>query len=129
MNINGQQVLVKTTSQPQQVVVKTSTAQLTPVKQTVQTVMSTPTNQQIVKTIQIPSTTASTDGTVSEQAMLSGHPPGTMLKCVTAQVVQTQNGPRIVLQGLNDTKLDAQQTALIQQQVKQQLMKGKNILT
>lgn len=130
MNINGQQVLVKTTSQPQQVVVKTSQAQLTPVKQTVQTVVSTPTNQQIVKTIQIPATSvAAADNTASEQAMLAGHPPGTTLKCVTAQVVQTQNGPRIVLQGLNDTKLDAQQTALIQQQVKQQLMKGEHLTT
>lgn len=124
MNINGQQVLVKTTSQPQ-MVVKTSTPQLTPVKQTIQTVMSSPSNQHIVKTVQIPSTVNSTDSSIAEQTILAGHPPGTILKCVTAQVVQTQSGPRIVLQGLNDTKLDAQQTALIQQQVKQQLMKGK----
>lgn len=127
MNINGQQVLVKTTSQPQ-MVVKTTNSQLTPVKQTIQTVMSSPSNQHVVKTVQIPSTVTSTDGSISEQTILAGHPPGTILKCVTAQVVQTQSGPRIVLQGLNDTKLDAQQTALIQQQVKQQLMKGNDLI-
>jgi nucleosome-remodeling factor subunit BPTF len=126
MNINGQQVLVKTTNQPSMVV--KSPSQITPVKQIQQTVVSLPNQQQtVVKTVQMPTMVTSTDGNVSEQAILAGHPPGTILKCVTAQVVQTGNGPRIVLQGLNDTKLDAQQTQLIQQQVKQQLMKGEEV--
>lgn len=59
-----------------------------------------------------------------EQSLLQGQPPGTVIKCVTAQVIQTQNGPRIVLQGLQGNDFTQQQLALVQQQVKQQLLKG-----
>jgi nucleosome-remodeling factor subunit BPTF len=59
-----------------------------------------------------------------EQSLLQGQPPGTVIKCVTAQVIQTQNGPRIVLQGLQGSEFTQQQSALVQQQVKQQLLKG-----
>lgn len=129
MNLNGQQVLVKSVGNNQSVIVgqvKTSTAQVTPVKQTIHTstmVTSTP-NQHIVKTVQIPSLVNSSEQTASEQAMLAGHPPGTILKCVTAQVMQTPSGPRIVLQGLQGSDITPQQSQLLQQQVKQQLMKG-----
>lgn len=60
-----------------------------------------------------------------EQALLKGQPPGTVIKCVTAQVIQTTHGPRIVLQGLQGADFTQQQSALVQQQVKQQLLKGK----
>ena len=59
-----------------------------------------------------------------ENAMLAGQPPGTVIKCITAQVIQTQQGPRIVLQGLTGSNFTSQQLATIQQQVKQQLLKG-----
>lgn len=60
----------------------------------------------------------------TEQALLAGQPPGTVIKCVTAQVIQTEQGPRIVLQGLAGNDFTAAQLALVQQQVKQQLLKG-----
>lgn len=63
--------------------------------------------------------------TFSENSLLKGQPPGTVIKCVTAQVIQTQQGPRIVLQGLQGSDFTQQQSALVQQQVKQQLLKGK----
>lgn len=58
------------------------------------------------------------------EAELKKHPPGTVIKSVTAQVVQTADGPRIVLQGLSNKDLTPQQMALVQQQIKQQLLKG-----
>lgn len=60
--------------------------------------------------------------------LLAGQPPGTVIKCVTAQVIQTQQGPRIVLQGLQGADFTPQQLAAVQQQVKQQLLKGKTLL-
>lgn len=59
-----------------------------------------------------------------EQSLLAGQPPGTVIKCVTAQVIQTNQGPRIVLQGLQGADFTPQQLAAVQQQVKQQLLKG-----
>jgi nucleosome-remodeling factor subunit BPTF len=101
------------------------TQQVTPVKQTIQpTIITSSPNQQIVKTIQMPTLVSSGETGITEQQLLAGHPPGTVIKCVTAQVMQTQNGPRIVLQGLQGTEFTQQQTQLVQQQVKQQLMKG-----
>ena len=130
MNLNGQQVLVKSVGNNQSVIVgqvKTSTAQVTPVKQNIQaTVVSSP-SQQIVKTVQIQSTmnTGETAGVSEQSLMLANHPPGTIVKCVTAQVMQTPSGPRIVLQGLQGSDISPQQSQVLQQQVKQQLMKGK----
>lgn len=131
MNLNGQQVLVKSVGNNQSVIVgqvKTSTTQVTPVKQTIQqTVVTTsPSQQQIVKTIQLPTLVSASEQNATEQAMLAGHPPGTVVKCVTAQVMQTPSGPRIVLQGLQGSDISPQQSAVLQQQVKQQLMKGKS---
>jgi nucleosome-remodeling factor subunit BPTF len=60
-----------------------------------------------------------------EQQLLAGQPPGTVIKCVTAQVIQTTQGPRIVLQGLQGAEFTQQQLTVVQQQVKQQLLKGK----
>lgn len=56
---------------------------------------------------------------------MAGQPPGTVIKCITAQVVNTGQGPRIVLQGVQGTEFTQQQLALVQQQVKQQLLQGK----
>ncbi|XP_029040603.1 nucleosome-remodeling factor subunit NURF301 isoform X2 [Osmia bicornis bicornis] len=59
-----------------------------------------------------------------EASLLAGQPPGTVIKCVTAQVIQTTQGPRIVLQGLQGADFTPQQLAMVQQQVKQQLLKA-----
>lgn len=59
-----------------------------------------------------------------EASLLAGQPPGTIIKCVTAQVIQTAEGPRIVLQGLQGADFTPQQLNMVQQQVKQQLLKG-----
>ncbi|XP_050310711.1 nucleosome-remodeling factor subunit NURF301 isoform X3 [Anthonomus grandis grandis] len=61
---------------------------------------------------------------VTMEHLLQGQPPGTVIKCVTAQVIQTQQGPRIVLQGLQGADFTPQQLAAVQQQVKQQLLKA-----
>lgn len=137
MNMNGQQVLVKNVGSNQVIVgqVKSNQAQLTPVKQTI--VASPQQNQQqIVKTVQMQSIASPTETTSTSSAnpptssnehaaLLANHPPGTIIKCVTASVMQTASGPRIVLQGLQGTEFTQQQSLIVQQQVKQQLMKGK----
>jgi len=46
---------------------------------------------------------------------------------VTAQLVQTAQGPRIILQGLQGVQLEQAQLVAIQQQVKQQLLKQQGL--
>merc|ERR1719422_984150 len=46
---------------------------------------------------------------------------------VTAQLAQTPQGPRIILQGLQGVQLEQQQLVAIQQQVKQQLLRQQSI--
>lgn len=120
-----QQHIVKQTQIVQQ--------QTTSSPQVTSTVTSSPQQQQqqhqiVTRQIQIQQPIAQTDeqqmSAAVEQSLLAGQPPGTIIKCVTAQVVQTQNGPRIVLQGLQGSDFTQQQTQLVQQQVKQQLLKG-----
>ncbi|XP_063359454.1 nucleosome-remodeling factor subunit NURF301 [Cydia amplana] len=65
-----------------------------------------------------------TEDQITENRLLAGQPPGTVIKTVTAQVMQTSSGPRIVLQGLHGYSLTPQQLALVQHQVKQQLLKA-----
>ncbi|XP_031848361.1 nucleosome-remodeling factor subunit NURF301 E(bx) isoform X4 [Nomia melanderi] len=74
-------------------------------------------------TVSNQSSTAPAPGSV-EASLLAGQPPGTVIKCVTAQVIQTTQGPRIVLQGLQGADFTPQQLAMVQQQVKQQLLKA-----
>nr|XP_049695571.1 nucleosome-remodeling factor subunit NURF301 isoform X2 [Helicoverpa armigera] len=64
-----------------------------------------------------------TEDEIVEKRLLVGQPPGTVIKTVTAQVMQTSSGPSIVLQGLHGYSLTPQQLALVQHQVKQQLLK------
>jgi len=60
-----------------------------------------------------------------EKILLANQPPGTVIKCITAQVIQSQtHGNKIVLQGLQGNDFTPQQLQLVQQQVKQQLLKG-----
>ncbi|KAI5633082.1 PHD-finger domain-containing protein [Phthorimaea operculella] len=61
---------------------------------------------------------------IMEKKLLAGQPPGTVIKTVTAQVMQTSSGPSIVLQGLHGYNLTPQQLALVQHQVKQQLLRA-----
>ena len=139
--INGQQVLIRPTGNNQAQIV----AQLTPSapiaqQQPQQQILVSPIKQQAhevkaAQTVQQP--TVQQTSVISAKAssepldpqiehLLSGQPPGTVIKCVTAQVIQTQQGPRIVLQGLQGADFTPQQLAAVQQQVKQQLLKGIN---
>lgn len=60
-----------------------------------------------------------------EKLLLANQPPGTIIKCITAQVIQSPtHGNKIVLQGLQGNDFTPQQLQLVQQQVKQQLLKG-----
>ena len=144
--INGQQVLIRPTGNNQaQVVAQLTpgnltqlntgqTAVATPVKQVVSQpqqvdspkVVQTPQPQiqQQVKTATPRESVSQNDQATMEQ-LLAGQPPGTVIKCVTAQVIQTPQGPRIVLQGLQGADFTPQQLAAVQQQVKQQLLKGR----
>ncbi|XP_050664238.1 nucleosome-remodeling factor subunit NURF301 isoform X2 [Leptidea sinapis] len=65
-----------------------------------------------------------TEDQLVEKRLLAGQPPGTVIKAVTAQVMQTSSGPSIVLQGLHGYNLTPQQLGLVQHQVKQQLLKA-----
>lgn len=57
--------------------------------------------------------------------LLESQPAGTVIKCITAQVIQSATqGNKIVLQGLHGTDFTPQQLQLVQKQVKQQLLKG-----
>lgn len=134
--VNGQQVLIRQTGNNQAVVVAhikqqvDGPAQVVPVVQNVRQVEVSSSsanapnvsNELIQQTI-VPSSSGLPLNV--EQTLLKGQPQGTVIKCVTAQVIQTQQGPRIVLQGLQGSDFTAQQSALVQQQVKQQLLKGK----
>lgn len=135
--INGQQVLIRPTGNNQAQVV----AQLTPstiCSSQLQTTQATtpqpasPAKPPPLKQVEEPTkpiqqqennTSNQIDKNTMEQ-LLIGQPPGTVIKCVTAQVIQTQQGPRIVLQGLQGADFTQQQLATVQQQVKQQLLKG-----
>lgn len=61
---------------------------------------------------------------IVEKSLLVGQPPGTVIRTVTVQVMQTSSGPSIVLQGLHGYTLTPQQLMYVQQQVKQQLLKA-----
>lgn len=61
-----------------------------------------------------------------EKSLLQGQPPGTIIKCVTAEVTKNQNGPCIKLTGIQGSELTEHQMSLVHQQVKQQLVKKGN---
>lgn len=136
--LNGQQVLIRQTENNTAVVVghvkqqSDGPAQVVPIAtQKIGDTVQQPPPPTAVVTVQ-PSTTTTSNTSSGlplnvENSLLKGQPPGTVIKCVTAQVIQTQQGPRIVLQGLQGTDFTQQQSALVQQQVKQQLLKGKLI--
>ncbi|XP_061402352.1 nucleosome-remodeling factor subunit NURF301 [Musca vetustissima] len=140
--INGQQVIIKPLGNNQaQIVAHIKTQsdgnshivtssppenQISPAK-----TMSSPSTQQIQQETQPSPQIVSpqqvqppTHSMSIEESLLQGQPPGTVIKCVTAQVIQTDQGPRIVLQGLVGNDFTQQQLALVQQQVKQQLLKA-----
>ncbi|XP_030753207.1 nucleosome-remodeling factor subunit NURF301 isoform X3 [Sitophilus oryzae] len=150
--INGQQVLIRPTGNNQAQVVAQLTPgnitqaiqQATPIVQAQQQTTPlrnivpannqvtsptqvTPPTPQLAKTVKTPQKAAQPDTQIDKATMdhlLAGQPAGTVIKCVTAQVIQTQQGPRIVLQGLQGADFTPQQLAAVQQQVKQQLLKA-----
>lgn len=138
--INGQQVLIRPTGNNQAQIVAqltpsaVTTSQVSP-QQQVQQITQPVVQQQVITTAakqveqqaQQQSVAAKVDNSIDPATMehlLAGQPPGTVIKCVTAQVIQTQQGPRIVLQGLQGADFTPQQLAAVQQQVKQQLLKA-----
>lgn len=125
--INGQQVLIRPTGNNQaQVVAQLTPGNLTQLNSTQQTsVKQTTTTPQVEKSPIKPRENQPSGEQTTMEQLLVGQPPGTVIKCVTAQVIQTGQGPRIVLQGLQGADFTAQQLAAVQQQVKQQLLKGK----
>ncbi|XP_074105928.1 nucleosome-remodeling factor subunit NURF301 E(bx) isoform X2 [Cotesia typhae] len=115
---------------------QTPAAPTTPVTTRVQAPVNnvtpaTPAATPIGATTPVAATTAATTTTPTssipagtEASLLASQPPGTVIKCVTAQVIGTTHGPRIVLQGLQGADFTPQQLAMVQQQVKQQLVKA-----
>ncbi|XP_071445006.1 nucleosome-remodeling factor subunit NURF301 isoform X3 [Hetaerina americana] len=103
---------------PQTVV---STAEKSPVGK-VPTPPSSPKSP--VKIAQATAATTPTTPTATVTTPAATGTPGTVYQPATAQVVQTPQGPRIVLQGLARTDLSQQQMAQLQMQVKQQLFKA-----
>ncbi|XP_036150042.1 nucleosome-remodeling factor subunit NURF301 isoform X2 [Monomorium pharaonis] len=104
------------------------TMQTSTVAQSTTTVNASPTTTTATSTTSPVTTTQSsattpTPGSI-EASLLAGQPPGTIIKCVTAQVINTAEGPRIVLQGLQGSEFTPQQLNMVQQQVKQQLLKA-----
>ncbi|XP_047346621.1 nucleosome-remodeling factor subunit NURF301 isoform X1 [Vespa velutina] len=149
--IGGHQVVIRSTPTGNQIVhlnssnssiiVKNavSSNKQVPVLQTTQVITSTIAQTPETTSVNITSnslsstscTTSTTNQTTTvpppgsiEASLLAGQPPGTVIKCVTAQVIQTTQGPRIVLQGLQGADFTPQQLAMVQQQVKQQLLKA-----
>ncbi|XP_024944598.1 nucleosome-remodeling factor subunit NURF301 isoform X2 [Cephus cinctus] len=150
--IGGQQVVIRSTPTGNQIVqlnsansgiivknaatptkTQTATAQTSQGSPTVSQAAETPNSNAVsnTTTVTTPSTPAVTNTTPAapapgsvEASLLAGQPPGTVIKCVTAQVIQTTQGPRIVLQGLQGADFTPQQLAMVQQQVKQQLLKA-----
>ncbi|XP_077275780.1 nucleosome-remodeling factor subunit NURF301 E(bx) isoform X1 [Temnothorax americanus] len=101
--------------------------QTSTVAQSVATTNTSTTTTTAVSTASVTTTQSSattpTPGSI-EASLLAGQPPGTVIKCVTAQVISTAEGPRIVLQGLQGSDFTPQQLNMVQQQVKQQLLKA-----
>lgn len=139
--INGQQVLIRPTGNNQAQVVAqltpsticsnqlqaTTPQPASPAKAAPATTPPPPAKQEEpVKPVQQENNTSNQIDKNTMEQLLVGQPPGTVIKCVTAQVIQTQQGPRIVLQGLQGADFTQQQLAAVQQQVKQQLLKGKD---
>ncbi|CAH2086513.1 unnamed protein product [Euphydryas editha] len=136
--VNGQQVLIRPTGNNQAQIVAHigQSPSVAPVAAQVATPspaplpvpVSTPAPAPAVRPLAAlpPTTTPSplTEDQIMEKRLLAGQPPGTVIKTVTAQVMQTSSGPSIVLQGLHGYSLTPQQLALVQHQVKQQLLKA-----
>lgn len=135
--LNGQQVLIRTAVQQNVTSVKTpvikpappSPSKQPPLVASQQSGTSEKDDSSVVRTetqsnTQTPPQVKSHLTPEQEAVLLEGQPPGTIIKCITAQVLQTAQGPRIVLQGLSGANFTQQQLAVIQQQVKQQLLKA-----
>ncbi|XP_018314724.1 nucleosome-remodeling factor subunit NURF301 isoform X2 [Mycetomoellerius zeteki] len=97
------------------------------VAQSSTTTNTSPTTTTATSTMSVTTTQSSATTPIPgslEASLLVGQPPGTVIKCVTAQVISTAEGPRIVLQGLTGSDFTPQQLNMVQQQVKQQLLKA-----
>ena len=106
---NGKQVLISTTTaQPAAGTPTVSPAMVTP--------SATPTMVPALPTQPLPQS-------VVKNTPVTPEPPKPPVQ-VTAQLLQTAQGPRIVLQGIQGSNLPKEDLATIQQQVKNQLLKA-----
>lgn len=131
-SINGQQVLIRPTGNGQaqvvaQITQQNNAAAASPVKQVA--AQPQPQPEPAPPPPPPPKSQAQEGGAnqidqATMEQLLAGQPPGTVIKCVTAQVIQTTQGPRIVLQGLHGSDFTQSQLTAVQHQVKQQLLKG-----
>ncbi|VVC31946.1 Hypothetical protein CINCED_3A007015 [Cinara cedri] len=135
--INGQQVLLRSNAGNSTNILSSSGQAIKLVRphQNVQKVNPSvpplsPRITQSIHSINQPNQDQQTVSTMSladeqEKLLLANQPPGTIIKCITAQVIQSAiHGNKIVLQGLQNNDFTPQQLALVQQQVKQQLLKA-----
>ncbi|XP_072944153.1 nucleosome-remodeling factor subunit NURF301 [Epargyreus clarus] len=121
--VNGQQVLIRPTGNNQAQIVAHIGQSPAPAASS-STPRAPAPGLALAPTPQPASPTPLTEDQIMEKRLLAGQPPGTVIKTVTAQVMQTSTGPSIVLQGLHGYSLTPQQLALVQHQVKQQLLKA-----
>lgn len=129
--VNGQQVLIRPTGNNQAQIVahigqSPAPRQPPPVVAPAPIPVAAPVSIPVPAPQPVPAPTPQplTEDEIVEKRLLVGQPPGTVIKTVTAQVMQTSSGPSIVLQGLHGYNLNPQQLALVQHQVKQQLLKA-----
>ncbi|XP_061383431.1 nucleosome-remodeling factor subunit NURF301 isoform X4 [Danaus plexippus] len=133
--VNGQQVLVRLTGVDQGQIVAhigqspgtgiTTSVVAAPAPSPTATPVTTP--APVVRPPPAPAAPPSQplmEDQIMEKRLLAGQPPGTVIKTVTARVMQTSTGPSIVLHGLHGYSLTPQQLDLVQHQVKQQLLKA-----
>ncbi|XP_014598172.1 PREDICTED: nucleosome-remodeling factor subunit NURF301 isoform X1 [Polistes canadensis] len=139
--LGGHQVVIRSTPTGNQIVQLNPSNSNMVVKNTVSSnKQALQTTQRITSTVaQTPETSAnitssklttSTANSIApppgsiEASLLENQPPGTVIKCITAQVLPTTQGPKILLQGLTGADFTPQQLAIVQEQVKNQLRKA-----
>ncbi|XP_015374966.1 PREDICTED: nucleosome-remodeling factor subunit NURF301-like isoform X3 [Diuraphis noxia] len=136
--INGQQVLIRPNTGTSANIISSSgqTIKFVRPQQTVQKIHPSvpPLSPRVTQTTGVvqdqhkpvlPQAVPATSVDEQEKILLANQPPGTVIKCITAQVIQSQtHGNKIVLQGLQGNDFTPQQLQLVQQQVKQQLLKA-----
>lgn len=119
--IGGKQVLISTNTNNSIQASTVSTGGPTPTLSSVPTLPDTPSLPGVTPQTMSPT---QVQPIPAVQEALKGDTPQCPQVQVTAQLMQTPQGPRIVLQGIQGSNLPPQDLAIIQQQVKTQLLKA-----